>query len=557
MSEVRELAEDFHRRWLEHHPLAASAYGIPGYDHLMPDASEPAAADWRSYAVGVERAAGEVDRGGLSAPDTVTIGCLLEAAGQEVRAVDSAAEEHTVTPMPFGDPGFFFAVAARSVLTSPDAADAYLARLEQAGRWIDQVAQRLETGAAKGRRPVAALAEQAVAWAEGLLAADAPEPLLAPSPPAGWDGAPAWEERRRALAADTVKPALARWAETVRQLLASARPDDQAGLAHLPGGVDDYARAVRTHTTLELTAEELHRTGREQVERLESRALELGGKLGFADLEEVSAAIRGSAGQVAPREAMAAAVAAIRRAEALAATVFPSPLPPPCEVTAMPTVVASSGTAPHYTPPRLDGGRPGTFWFNTERPTAGTGWDLEAVAFHEAVPGHHLQLSRLQLLEELPALQRQRSITVFSEGWGLYAEDLAGEMGLYSDTRADLGAVTASLMRAARLVVDTGLHHYGWSRPQALEYFIAHVPMPPAFLANEIDRYLVMPGQALAYMTGRLEIGRQREAVQRRLGPAFTLPGFHAALLDHGSLPLPVLAATLAAWDPTAGPAGA
>jgi len=137
----------------------------------------------------------------------------------------------------------------------------------------------------------------------------------------------------------------------------------------------------------------------------------------------------------------------------------------------MPEVVAVSGAAPHYTPPRLDGGRPGTFWFNTERPTAGTGWDIEVVAFHEAVPGHHLQLSRLQLLTDLPALQRQRSLPVFSEGWGLYAEELAEEAGLYADDRGLLGSVSTSLMRAARLVVDTGLHFYGWSREQALEFW--------------------------------------------------------------------------------------
>ena len=150
--------------------------------------------------------------------------------------------------------------------------------------------------------------------------------------------------------------------------------------------------------------------------------------------------------------------------------------------------------APHYTPPRLDGGRPGTFWFNLERATAGTGWDLEAVAFHEAVPGHHLQLSRIQLLDELPAMQRQRALSVFAEGWALYAEQLAEEMGLYSDTESLLGGLSASLMRAARLVVDTGLHALGWSRHQALQFMVAHVPQPESFLANEIDRYIVCPG---------------------------------------------------------------
>ena len=214
----------------------------------------------------------------------------------------------------------------------------------------------------------------------------------------------------------------------------------------------------------------------------------------------------------------------------------------------MPEVVAVSGAAPHYTPPRLDGGRPGTFWFNTRRPTAGTGWDTEVVAFHEAVPGHHLQLSRLQLLTSLPDLQRQRSIAVFSEGWGLYAEQLAEEAGLYADERGLLGSFSTSLMRAARLVVDTGIHAFGWSRERALGFLVEHVPMPREFLAAETDRYVVMPGQALAYLTGKLEILRIRDEARKRLGPAFSLPAFHGAVLDHGSLPMPTLARSIAGW---------
>ena len=223
----------------------------------------------------------------------------------------------------------------------------------------------------------------------------------------------------------------------------------------------------------------------------------------------------------------------------------------------MPEVVAVSGAAPHYTPPRLDGGRPGTFWFNTRRPTAGTGWDIEVVAFHEAVPGHHLQLSRLQLLTELPALQRQRSLAVFSEGWGLYAEQLAEEAGLYPDDRSLLGAISTSLMRAVRLVVDTGLHAFGWSRERALEFAVEHVPMSPEFMAAEIDRYVVMPGQALAYLTGKLEFVRLRDEARGRLGPAFSLPAFHAAVLDHGSLPMPTLSRSIADWIDRAAPAPA
>ena len=372
--------------------------------------------------------------------------------------------------------------------------------------------------------------------------------MLTPRPPQGWHRAAAWEEERQAVAEEVVKPALARWVATIRELLPLARPSERAGLVYLPGGDGDYARAVRIYTTLPLSPEELHQTGLEQVAALEARAVELGAALGLSGLDEVFAALRDSAGKMPPEEAIRQAAAAVKRAEARAAEFFPAPLPPPCDVTPMPEVVAVSGAAPHYTPPRLDGGRPGTFWFNTERPTAGTGWDIEVVAFHEAVPGHHLQLSRLQLLTGLPALQRQRSLPVFSEGWGLYAEQLAEEAGLYADERGLLGSVSSSLMRAARLVVDTGLHAFGWSREQALGYLAEHVPMPREFLAAEIDRYVVMPGQALAYLTGKLEILRIREEAERRLGPAFSLPAFHAAVLDHGSLPMPALDRSIAGW---------
>jgi uncharacterized protein (DUF885 family) len=164
------------------------------------------------------------------------------------------------------------------------------------------------------------------------------------------------------------------------------------------------------------------------------------------------------------------------------------------------------------------------------------------------VPGHHLQLSRLQLLTDLPALQRQRSLTVFAEGWGLYAEQLAEEAGLYADERGLLGAVSSALMRAVRLVVDTGIHAFGWSRERALDFAVEHVPMPPEFLAAEIDRYIVMPGQALAYLTGKLEIERLREDARKRLGTGFSLAAFHAAVLDHGSLPMSTLARSIDNW---------
>src|SRR6185437_7702170 len=550
MTEARDLADRFHERWLHANPFAATMYGIPGYDHLLPDDSAAGQQAWRADA---ERFLDEADdirraESQLTTADDVTLDCATQAVTQEVTGIDLAADEHTVTAMQYSGPAMFLAVAARTVLVDEKAAEDYLTRVRGSGAWLDQITDRLRDGARSGRLPVAPLAEQALGWAAALLAAPESSPVLSPKPPPDWARTAAWEAERRAAVADVVQPALARWADTVRELLPQARPAGHAGLKWLPDGDADYARAIRVYTTLPLSAEELHKTGLDHVAALEARAVELGKSLGLSGRDEVLAAIRDSAGKIAPDEAVSAALAAVRRAEERAPEFFPAPLPPPCEVTPMPDVVALAGAAPHYTPPRLDGGRPGTFWFNTLRPTAGTGWDIDVVAFHEAVPGHHLQLSRLQLLSDLPALQRQRSLSVFSEGWGLYAEQLAEETGLFADDRGRLGAVSAALMRAVRLVVDTGLHAFGWSREKAVEYAVDHVPMPDEFMAAEIDRYIVMPGQALCYLTGKLEIERLRDEARERLGAAFSLPGFHAAVLDHGSLPMPTLARSIAAW---------
>jgi len=553
MTTVRELSDHYYEGYLAAHPFAASALGLPGYDSLLPDDS-PAGTERRQAEVKAVVAQAEgIDKGALGPDDSLSMACVLSAADQELAALEAASDEYTVTAMPFAGPSRLFAQTAITVIGDTTAAADYLERLAGAGRWIDQLTDRLRDGAASGRLPVAPLVEQAMAWAGDLLAQDVPQAIAAPEPPEGWDGAAAWRDERDRLTTAVVKPAMARWVAELRELLPRSRSPEAAGLAHLPGGDAEYARAIRVHTTLPLTAEELRHTGWDEIERLEARAVELGASIGLGDLAAVRRALRSSAA-IDPEAAISAAVEAVRRAEAAIAETFPLPLPAPCAVSPMPPVVADSGMAPHYTRPRLDGSRPGTYWFNTRRATAGTGWDLESVAFHEAVPGHHLHLARLLLLDHLPALQRLRSVTVCSEGWALYAEQLAEELGLYSGVQSLLGSVTASLMRAARLVVDTGLHDLGWSRDQALAFFVEHVPMPEAFLANEIDRYIVWPGQALAYLTGKLEILRLRRGAQEALGGAFSLRDFHGAVIDHGSVPLPVLQQAISVWLSSAAP---
>jgi uncharacterized protein (DUF885 family) len=200
-----------------------------------------------------------------------------------------------------------------------------------------------------------------------------------------------------------------------------------------------------------------------------------------------------------------------------------------------------TGAKAFYFPPASDGSRGGTFFVNIADPTAWGTFELEAMAFHEGIPGHHLQIAIAAELEEVPEFRKHIHNSASAEGWGLYTERLSDEMGLYSSSVDRMGMFSADSMRACRLVVDTGLHALGWSREQAVEYMVANSPLAEGVVRPEIDRYIVSPGQATSYMVGRLEIQRMRAEAEQRQGDAFQVKSFHSAVLDSGSLPLGVL----------------
>jgi uncharacterized protein (DUF885 family) len=201
----------------------------------------------------------------------------------------------------------------------------------------------------------------------------------------------------------------------------------------------------------------------------------------------------------------------------------------------------STGAKAFYFPPAGDGSRGGTFFVNVADPTAWGTFELQAMAFHEGIPGHHLQLAIASELEGVPEFRKHIHNSAYAEGWGLYTERLSDEMGLYSSAVDRMGMFSADSMRACRLVVDTGLHALGWSREQAVHYMVANSPLAEGVVRPEIDRYIVSPGQATSYMVGRLEIQRMRAEAERRQGPSFEAKKFHSAVLDSGSLPLGVL----------------
>jgi uncharacterized protein (DUF885 family) len=331
-----------------------------------------------------------------------------------------------------------------------------------------------------------------------------------------------------------------------------ARGDNRVGIRFVPGGEEGYAAAVARHTTTELSPEEIHRIGLDRLAELEARWSEVGRRaLGESKLPAIAQRLRtdrslrfDSSAQI-----VAAAQRALERAQAAQDGWFPARDLPDCVIEEVNPIDAGNSAMAYYRPPAVDGSRPGAHCLLTTDPGERFRYEYEALAFHESVPGHHLQLATAQQLD-LPRYRRHLDVEAcsFNEGWGLYAEALAEEMGLYSDDLALLGMLSFAALRACRLVIDTGVHAFGWSRQQAVDFGWQHTATTAENVSTEVDRYICWPGQALAYLIGQREITRLRERARAALGPRFDVAGFHEAVLGNGAVPLPVLDQTIARW---------
>ena len=491
------------------------------------------------------------DADAADADSRVLLEVVREKAARELAAADSRVDEFSVTTFPLGGPSLMLLVASRTRVRDAASAAAYLTRCRRLPAYLDQYTARVRNAARGGLLPVAPLVNDAIRQLQDHLSDPARNPMLSHDPPEGWAGATAWRDEVERVVGDDIRPAIGRYADLLTELLPRSRPPEQAGLLHVPGGVAAYACCVRNGTTLPLDPDELHRIGLAALAEIEERIAELGARaVGTRDVGDVIARLRGDVSLAAPSggDAMARAAEAVARAQERLTDMFHSPMPPPCSIEPMPPHMADFGVPPFYSPPARDGSRPGAYLFNTAHPGPAGSWALEAIAFHEAVPGHHAQFARLELMPHLPLLLSAFYVVPHGEGWGLYAERLADEFGLYSDDVQRLGMLGCAAWRAVRLVVDTGLHARGWSRARAREFAVAHSPMPANFISAEIDRYIALPGQALGYLIGQREILRLRDDARARLGAAYDIRDFHSAVLDHGSLPLAVLGQVVEAW---------
>lgn len=312
---------------------------------------------------------------------------------------------------------------------------------------------------------------------------------------------------------------------------------ETVGMLALPNGQAWYAYNVRQQTSTNLSPKEIHEIGRREVERLTAEMERVRNEI---DNANSPATVSGNQGY-SSEEVMLEAYRELRdRVHAAVPKLFHEFPKADYEIRAVEGFRQQSSAAAHYMPASPDGSRPGVFYVNTLGWETKTRQNNEALFIHEAVPGHHFQISIQRELEELPRFRRFGGYTAYSEGWGLYAETIGKELGMYQDPYMYLGALGSELFRAKRLVVDTGLHAMGWSREQAIEYLDGNVA--------EVERYIVMPGQALAYKIGQLKIAELRARAQERLGNRFDVRDFHTEILKDGALPLDVLEAKIDRW---------
>ena len=556
---LADLAARYWDAQLAASPLTASLLGDHRFDDRIDDLSEAAEDDHRALLEGFATELRALDVSSLDAAGRVTAALLSHQLDAGIRAAELRLAELSSDHMD-GPHAALLMIAPQLSYPEPAHAEAALLRYSQVPGFLGQALDRFRAGAARGRTPAAAVLARSVNSLDGYLASEVDDdPFLAAQLPADWDAegpeATTWRHEAMELVTTRIRPAFARYRDVLRDELGPvARDDEHAGWSWLPDGDALYAAVVQFHTTVDTPPEQIHALGRRLCEvDLPTEFVSIGtGVLGDdgADLGTVFTRLREDP-LLRHRDAdevLEIAERSVARATAVAVDWFGRMPSADCEVEPIPDFLAADAPYAYYFPPAPDGSRAGTYFINTADPEGSSRTEAESIAFHEAIPGHHLQISISQELEGLPEFQRHDGATSYIEGWGLYAERLADEMGLYTEQIDRLGMVTADAWRSARLVVDTGLHALGWSRQQAIDYFVEHTPVPTEQIAPEVDRYLAIPGQALSYKIGQHEIQRLRALATERLGDRFDVAAFHDVVLGSGAVTLPVLGRIVDAW---------
>lgn len=553
--QLKKLLVD-HWDWtMRQSPVWATTLGDHRFDDRLADNSATAIRAGRAQARAFLRRARALDRHALDAADRLTLDLFIHQLDVNVGRQVCVEEQWNVTAGSNVVVRFNRLPTKHKVVSERDGAN-LVARYRAIGRSIDNTIANLRRGAAAGLHANAETVRRAIKLVDDQLAKPVSTwALLSPLNhiPAGWTAAArdAFSRNLTAAVADSVRPAYTRYRDFLRDhMLAEARGPNAAGIGAMPNGKQCYAARLRYYTGLAKTAAELHATGEREIARIDAQMAALGKKLFNTDLPGTLTKLRtspelyyNSAAEVlqGARDALAAAKKAIPNYFGI--------LPrTDCVVRKIPDYEAKFSTIAYYMQPHYDGSKPGEYYVNAYKPKSRPRFEMRVLSFHESIPGHHLQIAIAMERNALPAFRKLGGTTAFVEGWALYAERLADEMHLYPSDLDRMGMLSYDAWRAARLVVDTGIHAMGWTRARAEKYMREHTALTDVNIRNEVDRYIAWPGQAVAYKVGQLFILGLRAEAKRKLGQRFDIKAFHDQVLKNGAVTLPVLRKQIDAW---------
>jgi uncharacterized protein (DUF885 family) len=550
---LNQIFKDYWEDNLAHNPEFASSIGDKRFNDKISDYSVQAFNDGLARGQAFVMRLATIDSAGLTAQEKISLDLLLRKLTE-----DQEGAEFKEWEMPVNQMGGIYTTYAdlpnQLTFTSVKDYDDWIARMHQIPRAFDQVSANMAIGMEDHRVPPKYLLEKALEQVKQLAGQKAEDSPLA-MPLKKFPAVIKAEEQER-IKQETldaiqkeVLPAYIRFARFMEVSYVPAGRTEP-GISALPDGAKYYQFLIRQSTTTKLTADQIHQIGLDEVKRDEAAMLEIARKLGFADMASFRASLNANPKLKATSgdQLLAAYQGYIAPMQAKLPQLFGRLPKEKLEVVPVPDYLAKNMYPAYYEEGAADGSRPGRLRVNLYNATDRNLYAIEAVAYHEGIPGHHLQLSIAHELDGLPEFRKYQEYTAFVEGWALYAERLGKEVGFYQDPYSDYGRLQADMWRAIRLVVDTGVHQDHWTRDQMVTYFHDHTAIEETTIQSETDRYIAWPGQALAYKMGQLKILELRDRAKKALGDKFDLRAFHDEVLDSGALPLDVLSDRVDTW---------
>jgi uncharacterized protein (DUF885 family) len=552
----KALNDLFHEYWeanLEHSPEFASTIGDNRYNDKISDASVRAFNNWLATEQNFLMRLAAIDPTGLNDQEKTSRDLLLHDLADDQEAAEFKEWEMPVTQMGGIYSDYPQLVAELNFATVKDYDD-WIARLRALPKAFDQNMTNMSIGIDDHRVPPKLLLEKALEHVKQLAdqkPEDSPLALPLKNFPASIP-APEQERIKAEMLSAIGKEVLPAYQRFARFLEVTYIPAgrEQPGISALPDGAKYYQFLIRRTTTTDLTAEKIHQIGLDEVKKDEAEMLAIAQKLGFKDLASFRASVKTNP-KLKPASATALLDAYrgyLTPMQARLPQLFGRLPKAPFEVVPVPPYLEKTSSTAYYQPGTPDGSRPGRLFIDTYNSTDRDLDEVEAIAYHEGLPGHHMQISIAQEMQNIPEFRKFEFYTAYTEGWGLYAERLGKDVGLYQDPYSDYGRLEGDIWRAIRLVVDTGVHSQHWSREQMVQFFHDHSAIDETDVQSETDRYIAWPSQALAYKIGQLKILELRDRAKKALGDKFDIRGFHDQVLDSGALPLDVLSDRIDSW---------